>query len=258
MEIAGQGGLLANNGNGRTGRSTRVFLDSPEMLNYVRWWKEMHDNGYYLPTEEFHYVTVMQAFLRQEIAFAVTTTAVAKFTCDAAAEAGIELVVGQLPRHNELSSPGGVLGGGAFFLAADLPQDKQDGALAYLQHQLNPHHAITRMHDHPNPMTSIPITQTAYQHAMNETWTEPFPGYRIAAQQVATAHQTPAAAGAALGNLLNINNAITEAMEDVLLNGAEPADRFRTANDQAQDALDRHNTAALNYPPTTPTELRAG
>ncbi|MGE5830514.1 MAG: extracellular solute-binding protein, partial [Micromonosporaceae bacterium] len=258
MEIAGQGGLLSNNGNGRTGRSTRVFLDSPEMLNYVHWWKQMHDNGYYLATEDLHYVTVMQAFLRQEIAFVVTTTAVAQVATTMAPQAGIELMVGQLPRHHHDSSPGGVLGGGSFFLTANQPPHKRDAALAYLQHQLNPHHAITRMHNHPNPLTSLPITQTAYHHAMTPTWTPPLPGNHTATHQLTTAHQSPAAAGPALGNLSNINDAITQAMHDVLLDHAEPAHRFHTATQQAQAALDRHNAAALNYPPQTPTELRAG
>ena len=257
MELAGQGGLLSDNGNGRTGRSTRVLLDSPELLNYVQWWKQLHDGGFYLPTEEMHYVTAMQAFLRQEVAFAVTTTAVAKILPDMAAGAGFELVAGQLPRHDARSSPGGVLGGGSFFLAAGLPAQQQDGALAYLQHQLNPQHAIARLDDHPNPMTSLPITETAYQHAMADTWTEPFPGFRVAAEQVASAADTPAAAGAALGNFSNVNLAITQAIEDVILNGADPATRLRTANEQAQAALDRHNSAALDDPPRTPTELRA-
>ena len=88
MELAGQGGLLSNNGNGRTGRSTRVFLDSPEMLNYVRWWKRMHESGYYLATEELHYATAMQAFLNQEIAFTVSLSAILQLTSDMAAEAG--------------------------------------------------------------------------------------------------------------------------------------------------------------------------
>lgn len=257
MEIAGQGGLLSNNGNGRLGRSTRVFLDSSEMLNYVRWWKRMYNSGSYLPTEEMHYVTAMQAFLRQEIGFVVTTTAVATVGNDMAIEAGFEMVTGQLPRHHESSSPGGVLGGGSFFLTAGLPKEKEDGALAYLQHQLRPQHAVARMHQPPNPMTSLPITAAAHKHAMANEWTEPFPGFRNAIEQVITAHDTPAATGAALGNQSNIDRAITTAMEDVLLNGADPASRFRTATEEAQEALDRHNGAALAYPPVTPKELRA-
>jgi sn-glycerol 3-phosphate transport system substrate-binding protein len=61
-----------------------------------------------------------------------------------------------------------------------------------------------------------------------------------------------------VGNLNGINIAITQAMEDVLFRGAEPAARFRVATEEAQQVLDRHNAAALAYPPVTPDELRAG
>ena len=258
MEIAGRGGLIGNNGNGRLGRATRVRLDSPEVLDYVQWWKQMQESGYYLATEELHYVTAMQAFLGKEIAFVVSSSAVGKIVSDAAAEAGIELTVGQLPRHDELRSPGGVPGGSSFFVTAGLSQEKEDGALAFLQHQLNPEHAVARMSAPSTPLTSLPITQAAYQQAMTEDWPEPFSGFRPAAEQVASAELTPAAAGPVLGNFNGIYTAIHEAIVDVVLNGAEPADRFRAATEQAQAALDRHNAAALAYPPVTPDELRAG
>lgn len=253
MEIAGQGGLLSNNDNGRSGRSTRVFLDSPEMLNYVRWWKRMHDSGYYCTREALDYFSAMEAFARQEIAFVVSSSAIGQLMRDMAADAGLELVAGQLPRCNELRSPGGAVGGMSFFLAADLPREKEDGALAFLQHQLNPPHAVARMYDR-----SLPVTLPAYQQAMADGWAEPFPGFRIATEQVASAHPTPAAAGPVVGNLSGINTVITHAMEDVLLRGAEPAGRFRVATEEAQALLDRHNCAALAYPPVTPDVLRAG
>jgi sn-glycerol 3-phosphate transport system substrate-binding protein len=258
MEIAGQGGLLSNSGNGRTGRSTRVFLDSPEMLTYVRWWKQMYDDGRYLATEELHYGSAMEAFLRQEIAFVVSSSAIGQFVSDLAAGAGFECTAGQLPRNHELSSPGGVLGGASFFLAGGLPKDKEDGALAFLQHQLNPQHAVASMGDPAHQLSSLPVTQAAYQQAMADDWAEPYDGFRGATDQVASAKLTPAAAGPVLGNLNNINIAITQAMEDVLLRGAEPASRFRQATEEAQAALDRHNAAALAYPSVTPAELRAG
>jgi sn-glycerol 3-phosphate transport system substrate-binding protein len=258
MEIAGQGGLIGDQGNGRLGRATRVRLDSPEVLEYVRWWKRMQDDGYYLATEELHYVTAMQAFLGKEIAFVVSSSAVGKIVSDAAAEAGIELTVGQLPRHDELRSPGGVPGGSSFFVTAGLPREKEDGALAFLQHQLNPEHAVARMSAPSTPLTSLPITQAAWRQATAADWDEPFAGFRSAAEQVASAEPTPAAAGPVLGNFNGIYTAIHEAIEDVVLRGAEPAERLRAATEQAQAALDRHTAAALAYPPVTPGELRAG
>lgn len=258
QELAGQRALLVNNGNGRSGRATRVFLDSPEMLNYVRWWKQMLEDGHYLPTEELHYFTAMQAFERQEIAFVVSSSAIGRMMSDMAAEAGFELTAGQLPRPVEDCSTGGTVAGQALFLTRGLPKEKEDGALAFLQHQLNVSHAVVRMHDPANPMTSHPITLAAYQRATAQDWVDPYPGYGAAVAQVTTAERTPAAAGPVVGNLSGINTAITEAMVDVLLNGAEPAARFRAATEQAQEVLDRYNAAALAYPPTTPADLRAG
>jgi sn-glycerol 3-phosphate transport system substrate-binding protein len=254
MEIAGQGGLLSDKDNGRSGRSTRVFLDSPEILNYVRWWKRMHDSGYYYYTgEPRDYFTAMETFARQEIAFVVSSSATGQLMRDMAAEAGFELMVGQLPRYSELCSPGGPVGGQSFFLTAGLPKEKEDGALAFLQHQLNPQHAAAQMYDR-----SLPVTQTTYHQAMADDSVEPYPGFRIATEQVAAAQQTPAAAGPVVGNLNGINTVINLAMEDVLLRGAEPAVRFRAATEEAQALLDRHNAAAFAYPPVTPDALRAG
>lgn len=250
-EIVGQGGLLSNSDNGRSGRSTRVFLDSPEMLNYVRWWQRMHDSGYYYYTGELNdYFGGMEAFARQEVAFVVTSSAVGELMTDTATEAGIDLMAGHLPRVNEKPYTGGPFGGQSFFLTAGLSKEKEDGALAFLQHQLNPQHAIARMHDR-----SLPLTLPAYEQAMAAHWVEPFPGFRVATEQVALPNRTPAGAGPLLGNLNGINGVTIAAMEDVLLRGADPTSRFRAATEEAQELLDRHNAAALAYPPLTPDAL---
>jgi sn-glycerol 3-phosphate transport system substrate-binding protein len=107
-------------------------------------------------------------------------------------------------------------------------------------------------------MCSLPATQAAYQQAMADDWAEPYAGFYHATQQVTSAERTSAAAGPVLGNLNGIDIALTQAMEDVLLRGAEPASRFRMATEEAQAVLDRHNAAALADPPVTPDQLRAG
>jgi sn-glycerol 3-phosphate transport system substrate-binding protein len=250
-EVVGQGGSLGNSDNGRTGRSTRVSLDTPEMLNWVRWWQRMHDSGHYYYTGELNdYFGGMEAFARQEVAFAVTSSAVGRLMADMAAEGGFELVTGHLPRFDEQPYIGGPFGGQSFFLTAGLPKEKEDGALAFLQHQLNPQHAIARVSD-----CSLPLTWAAYEQVMAEDEAEPFPGFRVATKQIASPNPTPAGAGPLLGNLNGINGVMIAAMEDVLLRGADPATRFRAATEQAQTLLDRHNAAALAYPPVTPDAL---
>ncbi|MBR7831944.1 hypothetical protein KDL01_01650 [Actinospica durhamensis] len=258
QELAGQRALLVNNGNGRSGRATRVLLDSPQMLNYVQWWKRMLEDGHYLPTEELHYFTAMQAFERQEIAFVVSSSAIGRMMSDIATSSGFELTAGQLPRPIEDCSPGGTVAGQALFLARGLPKAKEDGALAFLQHQLNASHAVARMHEPTNPMTSYPITLAAYQKATADDWIDPYPGYGQAIAQITSAERTVASSGPMVGNLNGINIAITEALKDVLLNGADPVARFRAATQEAQEVLDRYNSAVLAYPPRTPADLRAG
>ncbi|MGB3442467.1 MAG: extracellular solute-binding protein [Actinophytocola sp.] len=250
-EVVGQGGLLCDNDNGRSGRSSEVFLDSPEMLSYVRWWQRMHESGHYYYTGEVNdYFGGMAAFARQDVAFVVTSSAVGQLMTDMATEAGIELVAGHLPRFDDQPYTGGPFGGQSFFLAGGLPKEKEDGALAFLQHQLNPQHAIARIADR-----SLPLTLAAYEHVTSDRWVEPFPGYRVATEQVASPNRTRASAGPLLGNLNGINGATIAAMEDVLLRGADPATRFHAANEQAQALLDRHNAAVLACPSKTPDAL---
>ena len=114
------------------------------------------------------------------------------------------------------------------------------------------------MSDSTHAVTSLPMTRAGYQLATSGKWPVPFHGFRAATEQVASAKATPEASGPLIGNLAGIYTAIHEAIEDVVLKGADPAERFRAANEQAQAALDRHNEAVLAYPPVTPTELRAG
>lgn len=250
-EVVGQGGLFSNSDNGRSGRSTRVFLDSPEMLNYVRWWQRMHEQGHYYYTGERNdYFGGMAAFARQEVAFAVTSSAVGREMMGMAMEAGFEVIAGHLPHFDDKPYIGGPFGGQSFFLTAGLPKDKEDGALAFLQHQLNPEHAVARMNDR-----SLPLTIQAYEQATAEYSVEPFPGFLDAAAHVATPNRTAAGAGPLLGNLNGVNGVVTVAMDDVLLRGADPVTRFRAATEEAQILLDRHNAAALAYPPVTPDAL---
>lgn len=250
-EVVGQGGLLSDNDNGRSSRSIRVFLDSPEMLGYVRWWQRMHSSGYYLYTGERNdYFGGMAAFARQEVAFAVTSSAVGQVITDMATDAGFDVVAGHVPWCDDRPYVAGPLGGQSFFVTAGLPKAKEDGALAFLQHQLNPQHAVARMYDR-----SLPLTLPAYEQVVADHWVEPFPGYRIAAEQAASANPTSAGAGPLLGNLNGINGVITAAMEDVLTRGAEPVSRFRAATEEAQALLDLYNAAVFAYPPVTPDAL---
>ncbi|MEV7097654.1 extracellular solute-binding protein [Amycolatopsis sp. NPDC051045] len=254
MELAAQGGLLSNSGNGRSGRSTRVTLDSPEIVAYARWWQSLHQSGHYLYTgEPRDFWGAMEAFTRQETAFVITSSATGPFLTDLAGKAGFELATGALPRNEDAPYAGRSLGGQSMFLAAGLPKEKEDGALAFTQHLLNPDHAVRRLH-----AGSLPVMQPAWEQVLADGWADREPGFRVAAEQVMASDRTPAATGALLGDINGINEELTSAMHDILLSGADPAARLRTATERAQARLDRYNEACLAYPPVTPEALQAG
>jgi sn-glycerol 3-phosphate transport system substrate-binding protein len=139
------------------------------------------------------------------------------------------------------------------FLKAGLAKEKEDGALAFLQHLLNPQHAVRRVRN-----GSLPVTLPAYEQVIADGWADRQPGFRAAAEQVASANRTPAGTGALLGDINRIHDVLTAAMHDVLTSGAQPAGRFRAATEEAQALLDRYNAACLAYPPVTPDALQAG
>lgn len=254
MEVAAQGGLLGDHDNGRSGRALRVALDSPEMLSYVRWWRDMQDRGHYLYTGETRdWLGAMEAFQRQEVAFVVSSSAVGLLLSDMAAKAGFELTTGQLPHNGDRPRAGRLLGGQSMFLTAGLPREKEDGALAFLQHLLNPHYAVRRQHT-----GSAPVTVQAQRQLAAEGWYDQHPYYRVAAEQVAASNGTPAATGAMMGDLNGIQDAMTSAMHDVLTTRTDPAARFLAATEEAQACLDRYNAACLSDPPSTPEALLAG
>jgi sn-glycerol 3-phosphate transport system substrate-binding protein len=255
MEVAAQGGLLADNDNGHGGRATKVTLDSPEMLDYVRWWQRMHESGDYLYTgTPRDWMAGMEAFQRGEVAFVVSSSAVGPMMTGMAAQGGFELALGVLPDNDAVPYAGRLLGGQATFLAAGLPKDREDGALAFLQYLLNPANAVRSQQQ----AGSVPVTTPAHDEGVASGWYDEHPYYRVAAEQVTSSNRTPAAAGAMMGDLSGIQDLLTAAMDDVLLRGADPAARLHTASGEAQALLDRYNAATQATPPVTPDALEAG
>ncbi|MGH3756305.1 MAG: extracellular solute-binding protein [Actinophytocola sp.] len=254
MEVAGQGGLLGDNDNGRSGRATRICLNSPEAFAYARWWQRMHARGHWRHTGELRdWLTAMEAFHRQEVAFVVSSSAVGLLLADMAAQAGFGLSTGVLPRNGDRPFAGRLLGGQSLFLTAGLSREKEDGALAFLQHLLNPHHELRRQQ-----VGSLPVTVSAQQRLAADGWFDRYPAFRTAAEQVASSNRTPAACGAVIGDLNGIQDVLTSAMRDVLVLRQDLTTRFRAATDEAQALLDHYNAACLGDPPVTPDALEAG
>jgi sn-glycerol 3-phosphate transport system substrate-binding protein len=196
----------------------------------------------------------MGKFAGQELAFVVSSSAVGPIMAHMAAEAGFELTAGPLPHNGDERYAGRLLGGQSLYLTADLPKEKEDGALAFLQHLLNPRNAVLRQ----RAGGTLPVTVPAREQSAGEGWFEQHPYFRAAVDQVDASDGTPAATGPVVGDLNGIQDVLTAAMHDVLTAGADPRARFAAATAEAQGLLDRHNAACLADPPVTPDTLAIG
>lgn len=253
QELAQQGVLLADHDNGRSSRARKVNLGSPEMLSFVKWWHQLHADGHYLYSGQPHdWMGCMEAFLTGQVAFMYSSSKMTQVIVQACAEAGIELDVSPHPYNDDVPYAGTVVSGQSFWLTAGLDEATRDGALAFLQRLINPDNAV-RWHQ---AQGFVPATTTAYDRLAKTGWFDEHPYHRVAADQQNASDRSPAALGALLGDFAGIQDAMTEAMHDVLTGGADPVARFAEASTRAQQMLDDYNAHCIDGPaPRSPHRL---
>ncbi|TYB71354.1 extracellular solute-binding protein [Nonomuraea sp. PA05] len=235
--VAGQGGLLADHDNGRSGRAEKVTLDSAELLAYATWWRRLHERGHYLDTgTPEDWGGTLRAFTEQRTAFTIASSVVVGMIARACAEAGFEVAAGPLPYNEAAPRAGHLVSGQAFWLADGLPRDRADGALAFLQYLLDAEN-VAEWH---RGTGFLPVTGASVELLDREGWYDRHPVHRAATEQVRAADGSPAALGAILGDFAGIQDLMTGAMAGVLA-GADPGARLAEATVAAQRLLDAYN-----------------
>lgn len=251
--LAQQGALLAEPDNGRSGRARKVNLASPDLLEFVRWWRQLHADGHYLYTGTPHdWFGCMEAFLTGRVAFMYSSSKVTTEIVQASQEAGIQVEVSPHPHNGAVPYAGTVVAGQSFWLTAGLDGTTQDGALAFLQRLIAPHNAVA-WHQ---AQGFVPGTRTAFDRLEKAGWFEDHPYHREAADQQNASDRSPAALGALLGDFGGIQDAAVQAMHDVLTGDADPVARFAEAAARAQQLLDDYHAHCVGGPaPRTPQRL---
>jgi sn-glycerol 3-phosphate transport system substrate-binding protein len=238
QSIAQQGGLFVNNDNGRTARADEVLVNSDEMLSFVDYWKSLADAGYYTYTgTQRDWDGTVNAFTAQEVAFILTSSGDAGGLVTSTAEAGFEMTVSRMPYNQDAEYAGNLIGGATLWLVNGLDEQTSDGALAFMQFLDNPENAAS-WHQTTG---YIPITNASVALLEEQGWFDENPWARVATDQLAMADGSPAASGAILGSFVETRDIVTQAMEDILVSGADPVERFAEAQDEAQAALEDYN-----------------
>ncbi|MCL1592764.1 MAG: extracellular solute-binding protein [Actinomycetia bacterium] len=232
-----QGELLANNDNGRTARATEVFIDSPGMVAYVSWMKDLTDAGYYTYTGlQRDWGGVDTLFLAEDIAMQIDSSSDTLIHQAEAADLGFDFKASFMPRNEDVDYVGNLIGGATIWMVDGMDQVTEDGALAFMNFFSNPENAAAW-----HQLTGyVPITDDAVDLLNSEGWYDDEPNAKVASDQLAAAQNTPASLGALIGNFVGIRDVITLAIEDILVNDLDVAERLGQANEEANKSLQEY------------------
>jgi sn-glycerol 3-phosphate transport system substrate-binding protein len=231
-----QGELLGNADNGRSGRATEVFLESDGMLDYIGWWKELADQGYYTYTGlQRDWDGTSNAYIAEEVAMLIYSSSDTTFFDE---NTTFENQASFMPRNEDVPYVGNLIGGATLWMLNGLDTATQDGALAFMNFFSNPANAAAW-----HQLTGyVPITEDAVDLLQGEGWYDESPNSKVASDQLAAAENTPASLGALLGNFVGIRDVITIAIEDILVNDLDVATRLAQANEEANKSLTEYET----------------
>ena len=233
QSMAQQGADLANNGNGREARATEVFYNSQAAVDYVQWWKDLADNGYYIYTgRQRDWGGTQNAFESQQVAFLIFSSSDATAIPANTAE-NFTTVVSRMPYNEAAGYNGNIIGGATLWLNNGLSAEAEEGALTFMNWFSNPTNAASW-----HQITGyIPITNTAFSQLDSEGWFAENPNAAVANNQLDLVPTT----GAIFGGFVAIRDVFTEAMENILLNDADVASTLNDVNTEANSILEEYN-----------------
>jgi sn-glycerol 3-phosphate transport system substrate-binding protein len=236
--VTEQGGFLSSGQNGRLSRSQRINADSGQIMSYVNFWNQEAKNGDYLYTgspNDFEFT--FDAFFGQQVAFFLSTADQGTGLIQQGAASGFDVTAGRLPVNGQNEHPGNIISGDSLWLKAGLNKATQDGALAFMNYLNNTTNTINW-----NLSTGyLPMTNAAVAKMRADGDFQQNPSLPVALSQVFQANGSNSANGAEFGDFDGIQDTLTNAMNDVLLNGADPTTRFQQAETEANQLLHQYN-----------------
>jgi sn-glycerol 3-phosphate transport system substrate-binding protein len=237
--MAQQDAPFANNDNGRSARATEVLINSEAGVAIATWWQNAYNNGYYYYSgTQRDWAATEQAIQTAQTAMIITSSADARNITEAASANGIELVTARMPYNGEVPWTGNLIGGASVWLLDGLSPEVEDGALTFLIFLSNTENAAS-WHQATG---YLPIRQSSVELLESQGWFEENPNFYTASDQINNSTVTVATSGALLGTFAETRNLVTQAMEDLMLQGGDPAEVLTAAKAEADSLLADYNS----------------
>ena len=149
---------------------------------------------------------------------AIESTASMRTVLTALGPAASRFGVGPIPAPGSNPNGGVMLGGAAAWIMKDRPAAEQQGAWEFLKYATQPSVQAQWSAD----TGYFPVRVSAWNMEPAKSVHEQFPQFTVAHDQVVQSPQNDATAGAVLGPFTQVRDAVTNAIEEVLVGGKTP------------------------------------
>lgn len=236
--VAQQGGLLADNDNGRVGRASEVRLDSDEAVEVLGFWQEMDEQGYWTNSgarEDWDDARTLMADGR--IAMAMDSTAAVAAYTSSLEELGAELGTAFMPIPDDAERNGVVIGGASLYVLEDHPEEEIQATLEFVNWLAEPEQDIA-WH---KATGYFPVRVESREQLEAEGWFDEQPNFGTAIAQLEQTQVSPATQGAVMGQFPQIRSIVLDAVEAALFEGQDPAEALAASKADADAVLGEYN-----------------
>ena len=221
--------LYANNDNGRAGLADEVLFNSNFGAEVLSEWQRMADEGVLVYGGREYRAN--DPFLAGQFPFLFqSTSSLAGILANAEFEVGTTF----LPRLGDQYSVGNsVVGGGCLWIMDMATPEQQQAAWEFLKYSFTTERSVI-WHKGTG---YFPTSSTAYEQLKAEGWFEEEPNHATAFDQILSGSDTPAATGVLLGDFVQIRDIVGTAIEEIVVNGADPQETLDKAAAEANQVL---------------------
>jgi len=231
--MADMGQDLVDQDNGRSGRATKINLDSDAAKRIFEWWKQLYDEGLWVNPGLEAWGPARQNFISGTTAMLISSTSDVTQMEIAATEQGFELGTGFIPIPADLKRHGVVIGGASLWITKDHPQEELEAAKEFVLWMAEPAQQI-RWHQGTG---YFPIRKSAVDVLELTGWFDTHPTYRAAFDQLMATEPIPATQGALIGRFREVRSIIEEAVEKVITGAASVDDALAEAKAKCEKEI---------------------
>lgn len=235
MAMVQQGALLVDNGNGREGRATEIYLTSPQALAVSQFWVDSAASGDLASYADFG--TAVGQFGSGSLAFFPLSSGGFSLFEGSAAENGFNLGAAPFVAPDG-PNLGQTLGGSTIYLTDGLDPAVEEAALMFLFFMVQPPQAAELTRD----QGYVPITPEADQILEDEGFYEEKPWRRALTEAFSLVEgTTPSNSGALFGSFRDYRSIYENTIARVISDGGDLVEALRNATAEINSLIEEYN-----------------